>query len=124
MSIKTELWKTFRFPLLVGIFFGLGFYYISNKYLKNYDYLSEPEIIIGSIIVGGWMFCVPFGFRCIEYMTSKIAMGTWIIPLIIYIPVWIVKFAIAIQFAPLFLLIYFIMLLYRLIKNEQDYNCA
>lgn len=122
--IGVEVWRTFRFPLLVGLTFGIGFFYVSTKHLNIYDYLSSTDTLLVSLIIGCWMFCVPFGFRTIEHIISKIVKGTWVVSLIIYIPWWIIKFSIAIQFAPIFFLIHIVALLYRLIKYKDHFLYA
>ncbi|RBW68230.1 hypothetical protein [Bacillus taeanensis] len=111
---RTEVWRTFRFPLLLGIVSGIVCFRFGGSTL------TQDQLLLVSIVIGFWMFCVPFGFRTIEYMMSRLTKGFWIIPGIIYIVWWSIKLAISIQFAPIFLLIHIIALLYRLINYKSS----
>jgi len=107
--------------LFVGPVASFGGYYITTEHLNNsYSHLSQWGnyfTILLFFFVGIWFFCVPFGFRTIEYVISKLIRGNWIIPGILYVGLWVIKLAISIQFAPLFFLIQLVSIVNRSIKR-------
>lgn len=111
MMILQEVWKAFRFPVFIGLIFGIGWYF----FLTHYD--KEP-VLASSILFGFWMFCVPFGLRTISGFMSKMNQG-WFRSLLNGFIKFFTTVAVSLTFAPAFFVIQLIALLRRIWQENK-----
>lgn len=113
--IMREAWKVFRFPLLIGLVFGVIGYFLLITYVKPHG-----GAVGASVLFGFWMLSVIIGVRIMSNVITKMEQGNrlWF-PLIGLIKL-ISTVAISFIFAPIFFVIQLVTLIFQLWKANKE----
>lgn len=108
---KQKMWSAFKFPVILSVLVTCSAFYYYDSIFSSVDSAAYKFIFLA--LLGLWFIGVPFGFRTLDYIMSKMATGTWIVSLFLIIVWWFFKLVVSLAFAPLFLVINIIVLLFQ-----------
>ncbi|WP_310876667.1 hypothetical protein [Priestia megaterium] len=102
----------FWFPLLLGVVTLISVYQLLGYDFNSVRFTHEEKMFLGTK-AASWVFCIPFGYRVINYLMSKLVTGIWIVNGFVLIFWWLFKLSISVMFAPFFFAVYLIAFIYN-----------
>lgn len=111
-----KIFVCFWFPILLGVVTLISVYQLLGYDFNGVRFTHEEKMFL-STKAASWIFCIPFGYRVINYLMSKLVTGIWIVNGFVLIFWWLFKFSISIMFAPFFFGIYLVSFVYITVRS-------